>query len=128
MNIIKNNLLKKLEININNNLNILLTLKKDIYNLFMIKKIVGSFNKKGSINTKLLMNNLIIAINTFGVKKTNEFLFILLNKDDYSLIKSCLCFLNIYPENINEEHSKIDKSEMMIDILNDMKIRYNIKN
>jgi hypothetical protein len=97
--------------------------KKDIYNLFIIKKMISRFLKSGAINEKLLLNNIVISINTFGVKKVNQMLRIILSDEEFSVAKSMLLFLECYClwDDETETNRVID------DILTDIATRYNLE-
>lgn len=95
-------------------------LKKDVYVFFVVRKMVKRFLNVGIINEKLILNNIIICLNVFGIKKTNTIFRIISNDQEFSVIKSCLVFLNSYSlinDNIKSNH-------VMSDILNDITHRY----
>ena len=95
--------------------------KKDIYNLFIIRKMVNRFIKSGVINEKLLLNNVVISLNVFGINQINEIFELILTPEEFSIIKSILLFLNCYRSN-----SQIKLNRIIDDILSDMSSRYNL--
>lgn len=70
--------------------------KKDFRNLFTIKKMINRFLEVGSINEKLLVNNIVIALNTFGIVKTNILLKMVLEEEQWSVGKTILIFLSSF--------------------------------
>jgi hypothetical protein len=95
--------------------------KKDIYNIFIIKKMVARFLRKGIINEKLLLNNIIIALNTFNVKETNEIFRLALGDDEFRVIKTFLLFLNSY-----DCDDSLEPHDIILNILQDMSERYRL--
>lgn len=95
--------------------------KKDLYNLFTIRKMVNRFLKTGNINEKLLLNNTIIAINVFGIIHINNIFEVILTNDEFGVIKSVLKFLGCYKSN-----SEIPANRIINDILRDVSNRYSL--
>lgn len=95
--------------------------KKDLYNLFIIRKMIKRFLTTGNINEKLLLNNIIIAINVFGIMQINLLFELVLTKEEFSVIKSALLFLSCYKSN-----SDIESNRIIDDILRDVANRYNL--
>lgn len=94
--------------------------KSDIYTFFVIRKMVIRFLKKGEINEKLLINNIIITLNVFGISQVNRILRIITNDEEFSIIKTILIFLNSY--NLKGDHCR--QNPIIKDILEDIKHRY----
>jgi hypothetical protein len=97
--------------------------KKDVYNLFIIRKMIARFLKSSTINEKLLLNNIIIAINTFGPEKVNQMLRIILSDEEFSVAKSMLLFLKCYCLWDDD----VESNRIIDDILIDTAIRYNLE-
>lgn len=97
--------------------------KKDIYNLFIIRKMIKRFLKSGVINEKLVINNIIISINTFGIEKVNQMLRIILSDEEFSIAKSILLFLGCYCL----WDIEIESNRIIDDILTDTATRYNLE-
>ncbi len=95
--------------------------KKDLYNLYIIRKMIRRFLRSGNINEKLLLNNIIIAINVFGIEITNNIFELILSKDEFSVIKSALLFLGCYRATLN-----IPSNRIVDDILHDVANRYSL--
>lgn len=95
-------------------------LKKDVYTFFVVRKMIKRFLILGVINDKLILNNIIICLNVFGIKKTNTIFRIICDDQEFSVIKSCLIFLNSF--NLTNDTTK--PNHVMRDILNDITHRY----
>lgn len=98
------------------------SLKKDIYQFFVVRKMIKRFITKGEINEKLILNNIIICLNIFGIKKTNIIFRIICDDNEFGAIKPCLIFLNSYNLEDTTEQNYIMKN-----ILSDIKHRYNLQ-
>lgn len=68
--------------------------KKDFRNLLSIKRMTSRFILNLPINEKLLVNNIVIATNTFGVSKSNILFRSILNEEQWSVVKTILIFLS----------------------------------
>lgn len=90
----------------------------------MIRKMIKRFLVDGQINEKLILNNIIILLNQFGIKKSNIMLKILSSPAEFSVVKSCLIFLSSYIELDDTDKGKSNR--IMDDILENVKIRYNL--
>lgn len=97
--------------------------KKDVYNFFIIRKMIIRFLKSSTINEKLLLNNIVVAINIFGIKKVNQILRIILTDEEFSVAKSMLLFLGCFCL----WDVEIESNRIIDDILTDTAIRYNLE-
>lgn len=95
--------------------------KKDFLLFFTTRKMIRRFLLKGIINHKLLLNNIIICLNTFQINKTKTIFRTICNDKEFSCIKACLMFLNSY---IEEENENVEHNRIIQDILNYMSIQY----
>lgn len=98
-------------------------LKRDIYSLYISRKMIARFLKTGQINEKLLLNNIVISINTFGADKVNRMFRAILSDDEFGVLKSMLRFLGCY--RLWEE--EVESNRIIDDILRDTAIRYNLE-
>lgn len=97
-------------------------LKKDVYTFFVIRKMIRRFLTTDSVNHKLILNNIIVCLNVFGIRKSNIIFRTICDDQEFGVIKSCLIFLNSYSlinDNIKPNH-------IIRDILNDINHRYQI--
>jgi len=97
-------------------------LKKDVYTFFVVRKMVKRFLSVGVVNDKLILNNIIVCLNVFGIKKTNTIFRIICDDQEFSVIKACLIFLNSF--NLTNDNTK--PNHVIRDILNDISHRYQV--
>lgn len=95
--------------------------KKDVYALFIIKKMINKFIRTGIINDKLLINNIIISYNVFDNKIIDLFKIIMQTKE-MEIIKSFLLFLDLY-----DQDDDIITNEIIDNLLNDVAHRFKIR-
>lgn len=87
------------------------------------KRSINAFLKSGKIEEKLLINNHIILINTFGKYKVNKVLRCMMNDVQFSVVKAILMFLGEYDYSLAQE---VYPNRIMVDVLRDMTHRYNL--
>jgi len=90
----------------------------DIRNLHMIKKMINRFLKSKCINDRLLVNNVVITVNTLGVMRSNRVFNILLNESESSIVVPILKFLSSYYPSVWVNSNVMD-NETIRGILND---------
>ncbi len=71
------------------------TYKKNIYNLYIIRKMVRRYINKNIINERLLLNNVIIAINVFEFDVLMQLLDLILNDSEMTILKTLLNFIGL---------------------------------
>lgn len=96
--------------------------KRDLRIIFIIKKMVNRFIKTGIVSDKLLVNNVIIVCNSFGVTKANILLRAILPDKHWAVVKSILIFLSSW----NHTEDEVVPDRVMTDILVDSKNRSSI--
>lgn len=96
---------------------------KDVRTFFVTRKMIKRFLKTGIINDKLILNNIIICLNIFGILKTNIIFRTICQDTEFGVVKACLIFLNSYSlfEDKTPEH------QTMKDILADITHRYHLQ-
>lgn len=87
----------------------------DINRLIILKKSFKRYDTTGKINIRLVLNNIIILINVFGVESANIVLFYRLGEKYYPHIKTILQFINSYVE--NNITNDIDEDETILTLL-----------
>lgn len=75
---------------------------EDLNRIKYIKRLLGKYNKKGIIKTRLILNHIIILNNIFGNIACCRILFHRLEPEFHSSIKTFLDFLNYLPQTIPE--------------------------
>jgi uncharacterized protein YbcC (UPF0753/DUF2309 family) len=95
--------------------------KKDVFLFFIVRKMVRRFLQKGVINEKLLLNNIIICLNNFGITRTNNIFRLMTEEAEFGVLKACLIFLNSY-----SIYDSTRQNQIMKDILDDVTHRYHL--
>ena len=95
--------------------------KRDFFRFYIIRKMARRFISSGSVSDKLLINNIIVCLNVFGILTSNIIFKIICRDDEFGVIKSCLIFLNSL-----SKKDPIPHHQQMLDILKDIKHRYTI--
>ena len=99
------------------------TFDKDFAVFMTTRKMIDRFLKTGSINEKLLINNIVVVLNVFGAKKVTAIFRVLLNDVQFSVAKAILMFLHQYDWSIGSE---VWPNRIVVDILKDVTHRYNL--
>jgi 5'(3')-deoxyribonucleotidase len=90
---------------------------EDIKKLNYLKRLFRRYRKHGEMRERLIINHIVVLYNLFGPEVTARLLFFNMNKDDYSILKTYLTFLNIMPERVRGINGKdILSSDIMIDM------------
>jgi 5'(3')-deoxyribonucleotidase len=90
---------------------------EDIKKLNYLKRLFRRYRKHGEMRERLIINHIVVLYNLFGPEVTARLLFYNMNKDDYSILKTYLTFLNIMPERVRGINGKdILSSDIMIDM------------
>lgn len=87
----------------------------DIGRLIILKKSFKRYDTTGKINMRLVLNNIIILINLFGIESANIILFYRLGDKYYRHIKTILLFIDCYVE--NNITNDVDVSPEIIELL-----------
>lgn len=70
--------------------------KKDVNNFFSIKKMLKKFISTSELKEAVLLNKLVIAINTFGIHKSDDMMKCVLTEEEYRVAQNFLLFLGVY--------------------------------
>lgn len=79
---------------------------------------INRFLKSKCINDRLLVNNVVITVNTLGVMRSNRVFNILLNESESSIVVPILKFLSSYYPSVWVNSNVMD-NETIRGILND---------
>jgi len=63
-----------------------------------IKRLINRYYSVGELKERLLLNHIILFYNVFEREAATRILFFKMEKDDYSILKTFLTFLNYMPE------------------------------
>ena len=95
--------------------------EQDFNVFFMTKKMISRFLKKGALNEKLMINNIVISLNAFGTRRTNIIFRLVSNDVQFSVIKAILLFLKSYDLGTSDD---VYPNRIIQDVLKDVQSRY----
>lgn len=73
---------------------------EDMKRLNYLKRLFRRYHKHGEMRERLILNHIVVLYNIFGPEVTTRILFYNANKEDYSILKTYLLFLNLMPERV----------------------------
>jgi len=73
---------------------------EDMKKLNYLKRLFRRYRRHGEMRERLILNHIVILNNLFGPEVTTRLLFFNTVKDDYSILKTYLLFLNLMPEKV----------------------------
>lgn len=95
------------------------------FNVFVTtKKMITRFLKTGTINEKLMINNVVTVLNIFGPVKVTVIFRHLMDDVQFSVVKAILMFLKQYDFRVGQD---VYPNRIIVDILKDMSVRYNLE-
>lgn len=97
----------------------------DLAKVVVLKKMFRRYQLTGDINERVVLNNIIIMLNVFGIEATNIILFFNIDSEFYGTLKSFLVFLDSYESNNLTDLIEFDN--LILDRLNEIKGLSNIK-
>lgn len=98
---------------------------EDMKKLNYLKRLFRRYRKHGEMRERLILNHIVVLYNLFGPEVTARLLFFSMQKEDYSILKTYLVFLNIMPERVIGINGKDILSS---DIAVDMNIANELRN
>jgi len=75
---------------------------EDLNRIKYIKRLLGRYDKKGSMRERLVLNHIIILSNVFGAEGCSRILFYKIENKFHSYLKPFLQYLNLLPISIPE--------------------------
>lgn len=73
---------------------------EDMKRFNYLKRLFRRYRKHGEMRERLILNHIVVLYNLFGPEVTSRLLFFSMNKEDYTILKTYLVFLNIMPEKL----------------------------
>ena len=73
---------------------------EDMKRLNYLKRLFRRYHKHCEMRERLILNHIVVLYNIFGPEVTTRILFYNANKEDYSILKTYLLFLNLMPERV----------------------------
>ena len=98
---------------------------EDMKRLNYLKRLFRRYSKHGEMRERLILNHIVVLYNIFGAEASTRILFFNTSKDDYSILKTYLLFLNLMPEKVRGINGK---DVLSSDISVDMKIAEVLRN
>lgn len=98
---------------------------EDMKRLNYLKRLFRRYHKHGEMRERLILNHIVVLYNIFGAEASTRILFYNTSKDDYSILKTYLLFLNLMPERVRGINGK---DVLSSDISVDMKIAEVLRN
>ena len=90
---------------------------EDMKKLNYLKRLFRRYRKHGEMRERLILNHIVVLYNLFGPEVTARLLFFSMSKEDYSILKTYLVFLNIMPDRIFGINGKdIISSDINVDM------------
>tara|TARA_R110000824_G_scaffold314314_1_gene501162 strand:- start:116 stop:511 length:396 start_codon:yes stop_codon:yes gene_type:complete len=98
--------------------------KDDLKRINYLKRLFRRHRKPSDIKERLVLNHLTVLVNVFGPSVTSRLLFFKVDKEDYSILKTYLTFLNIMPDKIlGIKNNNLYSSSISIDMSTAEKLR-----
>ena len=98
---------------------------EDMKRLNYLKRLFRRYSKHGEMRERLILNHIVVLYNIFGAEASTRILFYNTSKDDYSILKTYLLFLNLMPKKVRGINGKDILSS---DIVVDMKVAEALRN
>ena len=90
---------------------------EDMKRLNYLKRLFRRYRKHGEMRERLILNHIVVLYNLFGPEVTTRLLFFSMSKDDYTILKTYLLFLNLMPERVRGINgTDIISSEISVDM------------
>ena len=74
--------------------------QEDMKKLNYLKRLFRRYRKHGEMRERLILNHIVVLYNLFGAEVITRLLFFSMNKEDYTVLKTYLVFLNIMPDRV----------------------------
>jgi hypothetical protein len=88
----------------------------DYKRLKYVKRLIKKYKLTRDLRERLILNHIIVLSNVFGTEATVRMLFFKMDKEDYSILKPFLIFLNYMPNRvIGINGSNIHSSDILMD-------------
>lgn len=90
--------------------------KDDMKRFNYLKRLFKRYRSLGEIRERLVLNHLVVLCNVFTPEIATRLLFYKMSKEDFSVLKTYLTFLNVMPERIKSIKGKdIISSDIPLD-------------
>lgn len=90
---------------------------EDMKRLNYLKRLFRRYRKHNEMRERLILNHIVVLNNLFGPEVTTRLLFYRMSKEDFSVLKTYLLFLNLMPDYVRGINGKdIISSDISIDL------------
>jgi hypothetical protein len=86
----------------------------DLNRFKYLKRLFRRYLDNGDLQERLILNHIIVLYNVFGIEAANRMMFYKMEEKYWSIVKTCLVFLNFLPET---EKVEIPLDTNLVDIL-----------
>ena len=91
--------------------------RDDVKRFNYLKRLFKRYHNTGEIRSRLILNQLIVLYNVFGVPATTRLLFLHVGQENYSALKTFLLFLSYMPDRVEGISNKtIISSDIAVDM------------
>jgi hypothetical protein len=98
--------------------------EEDINRIKYVKRLVKRYRINGELKERLILNHIIILGNVFGVEATVRMLFLKLDSEDYTILKTFLLYLNYMPKFVSVINGhNIHSSDISVDVFVGKRLR-----
>lgn len=80
--------------------------KDDMKRFNYLKRLFKRYRSLGEIRERLVLNHLVVLCNVFSPEVATRLLFYKMAKEDYSVLKTYLTFLNVMPDRVRSIKGK----------------------
>lgn len=82
--------------------------QNDLNRIRYLKRLFNKYKTHGDLKERLILNHIIIFYNVFGIEAATYLLFLNIEEEYYSYLKSFLVFLNYVPQEISDDSSFVE--------------------
>lgn len=98
--------------------------EEDLNRIKYVKRLIKRYRINGDLKERLILNHIIILGNVFGVEATVRMLFFKLDKEDYTILKTFLLYLDYMPHHMHGIDGKnIYSSDISVDVFIGKRLR-----
>ena len=89
----------------------------DLKRISYVKRLIKKYIKSGELADRLILNHLILLFNVFEpISAVNSMLFFKLEKENYSVLKTFLVYLNRMQDTVRVNNTVIVSSDILLDM------------
>ena len=89
----------------------------DLNRVKYLKRLFRRYLTTGELKDRLILNHIIILYNVFGIVPATRILFYRMEEEFYPILKTCIVFLNVSPEDENAD--KVNEVDLLTVPLDD---------